>query len=726
MIMATNAAMARLALAALVAMIIWAPVLLPIARDFVNADYALTGWGEAVKLSADLQGLVSPTNLNPLLGGSQQSPAGPSDTSASASWGTDGGSPSGWRAELRAVEEGKGRFSDINTVFLGYVTLALAFLGVLVTRRAQRDARPWIWSALVFGVLALGPLLQIGGHYRFSLDNLLPEGVVVPLPFVLLHYIPFLNANRAPNRNSLVLMLALAMLAAFGAAWLLGKLSAWRGGRAGTRPVSLGSPLVPALAGLLAVALLIEHLAVPMPTTDARVPAIYRQIAAEPGDFTVLQLPLGWRNSFGVLGSERTQLQYYQSVHGKPIIGGNISRAPAFQMDYFGRIPLFRALTRLEMYQDVSPELDAAVRAQAAALMALYDVRYFITFPPIRGAFPYQDTWQKTQDYALQVLPLEKPAFWEQDGIKAYRVIQPAVAFPFRLDLGTPRLEPYLGQGWDANIGDQPYGASANWATGTTADLYLPLDGPKEATLRLAIAPLSYPDAPGQSVSISVNDVPVLSNHALTPGWQTVQAQVPASATRRGANRVRLSFDWAVSPRRVFPDPGTRAVIGATGVASPVNLDVHGFSQAYISAFGADGSEVKASPDRRGYNVAVIDPHTGRVTDMQGFDTAANSYEADRLATYLTKIPAGQIVAIATREDATAHLTPGAIAALRGLGSRVATRDDLAGQAHALVGVQGTAPGTAAETIAPGDAFVRVSGDFRTLAAALDWVELGP
>ena len=52
--------------------------------------------------------------------------------------------------------------------------------------------------------------------------------------------------------------------------------------------------------------------------------------------------------------------------------------------------------------------------------------------------------------------------------------------------------------------------------------------------------------------------------------------------------------------------------------------------------------------------------------------------------------------------------------------------DRLAGQAHALVGVRGAAPGAAAETIAPEDAFVRVAGDFRTLAAAVDWVELGP
>ena len=75
--------------------------------------------------------------------------------------------------------------------------------------------------ALVFALLALGPLLQINGRYRFSLDNLLPEGVTLPLPFTLLHFIPFVNANRAPNRSSVILMLALAVLAAFAASWLL-------------------------------------------------------------------------------------------------------------------------------------------------------------------------------------------------------------------------------------------------------------------------------------------------------------------------------------------------------------------------------------------------------------------------------------------------------------------------------------------------------------------------
>jgi hypothetical protein len=323
-------------------------------------------------------------------------------------------------------------------------------------------------------------------------------------------------------------------------------------------------------------------------------------------------------------------------------------------------------------------------------------------------------------------LPLEKPAFWEGDGYRAYRVIQPAVPLPFRIDLGAAGVEPYVGGGWDYRTDEQPYGATGIWATGTTADLYLPLAEPRDVTLRLSLAPLSYPGAPAQTVSISVNDVPVLTDRPLASGWQTVEAQIPAAATRHGPNRVRLQFGWTASPRQVFPDPASRGEIGGTGVVSPVNIDVHSFDEAFISVFDSEGNEIKASEGRRGYNVTVIDQRSGKVLDQRGFDTAANTYESESLASYLAGVARGRIVAVATRGDAAAYLTPAAVDALRGLGSGAQTVADLAGKSHALIGVQGAAPGTAAEAIAPDDAFARVAGDFRTLAAAVDWVELGP
>jgi hypothetical protein len=96
------------------------------------------------------------------------------------------------------------------------------------------------------------------------------------------------------------------------------------------------------------------------------------------------------------------------------------------------------------------------------------------------------------------VLPLEKPAFWEKDGYRAYRVAPLAIPFPFRLDLGTAGTEPYLGQGWDVQPGETPFDTTATWISGRTADVYLPLAGPADVVLGLEVAPLTYEGGPAR------------------------------------------------------------------------------------------------------------------------------------------------------------------------------------------------------------------------------------
>jgi hypothetical protein len=193
----------RLILVGVTVGVLWSPVMLPILHAFAQGDFALAGWGEGLKLSADLVGWFTPTALHPLLGAND------------------------WPAHLRAVVEGNAPFRDVNTVFLGYGVLVLAAIGSLT---AWKQARAWAWSALVFAVFTLGPLLQIKGRFLFPLDNLLREqglsqDVTFPLPFALLHYIPVIKANRVPNRFSVVLSLALAVLAGYGAYWILTKVA---------------------------------------------------------------------------------------------------------------------------------------------------------------------------------------------------------------------------------------------------------------------------------------------------------------------------------------------------------------------------------------------------------------------------------------------------------------------------------------------------------------------
>ena len=192
-------------------------------------------------------------------------------------------------------------------IFLGFVPLALAAVALW---RDPHRARPWAIAAALFALLALGPVLQIGGVARG-----------VPLPYALFGYVPLLSVARVPDRLSLVVTLCLAILAGLA----LVALGRRAGGRIGARG------RVALAAGLVAV-LLLEHLAIPFPLEAVSPPPFYRQLAAagEPG--TVLELPYCKQCSI---------TNYRQTVHQHPTIGGYISRRLAYPIR---DSPLFREL----------------------------------------------------------------------------------------------------------------------------------------------------------------------------------------------------------------------------------------------------------------------------------------------------------------------------------------------------------------------------------------------
>ncbi len=520
----------RLAVLVVIVGVLWSPVMIPILRAFVQGDFALAGWGEGLKLSADLVGWFTPTSLHPVFGADD------------------------WPAHLRSVVEGNAPFQDVNTVFLGFGALVLAAIGAVT---AWKQVRAWVWTAIIFAMFTLGPLLQINGRFLFPLDNLLREqglaqDVSFPMPFALLHYIPIIKANRVPNRFSVVLSLAMAVLIGYGVLWILSKVAASRAvSRVASRGARGSAIVILLLATLLLVVVLFDQVSVPLPLTNAQVPEPYTNIASEPGDFAVLQLPLGWRNSFGTWGAERTQLQFYQSMHHKRMLAGNISRAPDFKFDYFTRIPLFRALTDTELYREVDDETLARAQAQAGELATLFDVRYLIVHEPIPLRYPYVDTMPAARDMAFSLLPVHPSPVASGDGATVYKVIQPPVPDPLRIDFGDWTSAPYRGEGWAEN--EDVFSATANWALGNQARVFFPVRGPGDRHLAIQIAPFAFPGAPPQVLALSLNGQPLDGSFALSEGWQIVEVTLPESALRQGLNTLTLDFDHAITPSTVLP-----------------------------------------------------------------------------------------------------------------------------------------------------------------------------
>ncbi|HEX9923628.1 MAG TPA: interleukin-like EMT inducer domain-containing protein, partial [Anaerolineae bacterium] len=696
-----------------------APFTLAVLPDFLDPAYDRPGWGEGLKLSADLVGLVTLTPLHPLAG-------------------VD------WVTELRAVIEGTGRFNDANTLFLGYGILILAGLGTTLHRKA---GRVWLWSVIIFTALSLGPLLTINGQNRFDLDGV---EVTYPLPFALLHYLPIINANRVPNRFGIPLTLSMAVLVGYGIARInekiIHRLSHKSPGSISDNPghsqVSSLRPMAhqnPALLDhpsptalrvsratltlvglniLLLVVLLFDQYSVPLPLTDARIPQVYYDIGAEPDDFTLMQLPLGWRNSYGTLGAERTQIQYYQAAHQRPMLGGNTSRNPAFKFDYYAHIPLFKALTEAELYRSVDDSILEQARSQAANLMTLYNVKYLIIHDPIPHRKPYEDTFLATRKLALDLIPMQAEPTYQSPGVEVYAVEQAPIPDPLQLDFGDWTGDPYRGEGWSDN--EEIFAATANWATAEEAVIFFPVQGDGDRRLAMQIAPFNAPGLPPQVVTLSLNGSALNDHYSLREGWQVIETILSKDQLRQGLNRLELHFAHQAQPRQVLP---AHTAIGQTGVDTPVDIEINSSSDFAFITVGFGPEATDASAHRRGLNVAVIQPRSGQVLEAQGFDTATNAFEAAALVDFIDSIPVGQIVIVATQgPDAANFLNTEALTALQTLGLNL----DTPVPPWSAVGLKGATSGAALH-ISGGDAgtaYLRLGAvpDDRTLAAAVDWV----
>jgi hypothetical protein len=664
-----RAALLRLAVIGATAAVLFAPLLVPTLNEMFNSGYTLPGWGHAEKLLVDLFGFFAPTSLQPLT--------------------------RNWEQELALVRQGIARFSDVNTVFVGYATLALAILGAV---RFWKTLKVWVVSAIAFAILSLGPLLYIGGKSAFDLDGL---QVTFPMPFLLLHYIPLLKENRVPNRFGVLVMLSLAVLVAFAVAWTSQKLK------------GKSQKFASLLAFSFLLLILFEHSAVPLPLTDARVPDVYAQIAREPGNFVVLTLPLGWRNSFGQLGAEDTRAQYYQSVHQKYAFAANVQRNAPFLFDYFDRIPFFHSLAQLEAGGTVTEEEFLLDQVLAPQLMSFFDVRYLVIQPAIPGRPPYSNSRDSVVDYIQKILPLGDKVF-DRDGVIAYRINQPP--FPDRqyVEFGTVEAHVYQGEGWDRD--DSIAGESANWANRTAARIFLPVRQVADYAVAIRALPFAYTKNVTQTMQVFVNDQP-LGKFDLKPIWEEYPVTVPASALHAGINDLTLKFDYVVRPHDVL---APTMYIGKTGGITPADLVVNVSDLASIKV---NGREV--SPLGRGYNVVVIDPDTGAVVKAQAFNTMDDKVQSRAMTEFIGAVPAWYIVVVASQKEFAENLGDRTVEMLHSIGGNIDPRQAGA-RMHAMIGVKGAPPGTAIEDTSDDKIFLAVghSPDERTLAAAVSSITI--
>jgi hypothetical protein len=431
-----------------------------------QASY-LEGIG-TVSFSADLLGIVAPSPVNPVLDRLGIVPAYVHRVV-----------PNDWRiAEL-----------------LTYAGLAPLALGILAAAKYRRRVAAWTLVAVLAVVLSLGPALKVNGEV-VSFTTREVDGsrnITVALPYALLTKAPLLSLNRAPARINATLMLALAVLCAYGLAWLLKRIRRrWKA----------------ALAASLCTFTLVEFSIVwPFPTMPIQAPAYLAEIAESDNEDAVLNLPIA-------TGHVKQLSIFQQTIHQRPVFDSWFQRdLPAFPdiADFLD------GLLMPETSEDIVPSPRPGDRAAVACAEEV-------------GHVFLHTLYVGDAEAKMRLLESEfgLPRSTEED-IAIYEVV-PGQACVSNLVYVVPnndRRSPERGWHDVEEWGGRP----ARWMAGS-AELYIYAPDRREGALRFCALPSFAP----QRLQIEVNQEPLPP--LVIGDWITYTT--PSFALQPGLNQISL------------------------------------------------------------------------------------------------------------------------------------------------------------------------------------------
>ncbi len=448
-----------------------APVLVPMLHDLAEGNNAVRDLRHSIYHSTDVLAFFFPSIYHPL-------------------WGE-------WASAVfheRLVE----RFITGGVASLGYVPLLLALCGAVGERQRSRL---FVLVFVVFFLLALGPYLRINGYNTY--ESRLP----IPLPYLLFRQLPFMDIHRIPSRFVSLVMLALAVLAALGMQWLL------------QRPALAQRPRWQrgSLLALLALLVLFEFWPRQFgmtPTTADQVSPFYRQLASERASAALLEIPgLDYRSMF------------YQTHHGMPIMGGNISRPQGHE---WRRARLLGA-----PIQVVPPWDDVGVDESAAATrsaLRCQGVRYVVVYTQETGEATRSRIRRVEQHLFADIAPV-----YEDETLRAYEVFNEQPQHPY----WTPDPDE-----WYAPEPVAPGGGIGRWSVGEGGSLLIYPCGAQQQQARVQFDVFGF----GQHRTVALHhNGASLGSFGVPPG--SVRRIALVVPLQPGENRLTLhSAEPATSP----------------------------------------------------------------------------------------------------------------------------------------------------------------------------------
>ncbi|HEY3361939.1 MAG TPA: hypothetical protein VGK06_09000 [Methanosarcina sp.] len=236
-----------------------------------------------------------------------------------------------------------------NTTFIGYTVILLSSFAALRLKR-NKYVKFWLIAALFFSLISLGPLLHVNGNTSFTVFN-----TTVPLPYLALyHLIPFLDNCRTPGRFFVIASLSFAVLAGYGVSELQ-KFNKYN------KKVAII---------IISSLIIFEYLAIPFPVSAVSQPSFYEEISQDRGNYALLEIPATQNYDAG------SNIIYYQTIHGKPVVGNWAARYPSNARDFELNTPVIRELTYLQ--PSANDILNQDIDQVGTSILNYYNISYII------------------------------------------------------------------------------------------------------------------------------------------------------------------------------------------------------------------------------------------------------------------------------------------------------------------------------------------------------------
>lgn len=197
----------------------------------------------------------------------------------------------------------------------------------------NRKLKPYLITSLVFLILTLGPFLHVFGHWRLTVD----EGIaiVVPLPYMILHYLPFLENIRVPGR----LVIGFIFFAYIVCGYILTHILK-----------NKSKQFVYLFFIVLLFIFVADHRYVDTISPPAQLYPykIYELIRKDADKFSVMEIPFTVRDGFTYFGDgEAIDMIIGEAWHNKPVIGGYTGRIADYKKNYYRLNPFMGYFGRL-------------------------------------------------------------------------------------------------------------------------------------------------------------------------------------------------------------------------------------------------------------------------------------------------------------------------------------------------------------------------------------------